>query len=71
MLLTADYSQIEMRIMAHVSDDSGLIDAFNSGADFHSVTASRVFGVAAVDVTAAQRSKIKAMNYGLAYGLSA
>jgi DNA polymerase-1 len=70
-LLTADYSQIEMRIMADVSDDEGLIAAFNSGADFHSVTASRVFGVAPEDVTVAQRSKIKAMNYGLAYGLSA
>jgi len=70
-LLTADYSQIEMRIMAHVSEDAGLIEAFNSGADFHSVTASRVFGVPAAEVSGAQRSKIKAMNYGLAYGLSA
>jgi DNA polymerase I len=70
-LLTADYSQIEMRIMADVSEDVGLIEAFNSGADFHSVTASRVFGVPAAEVTSAQRSKIKAMNYGLAYGLSA
>jgi DNA polymerase-1 len=70
-LLTADYSQIEMRIMADVSEDAGLIQAFNSGADFHSVTAARVFGVPADEVTVAQRSKIKAMNYGLAYGLSA
>ncbi|MGI8701009.1 MAG: DNA polymerase I [Nocardioidaceae bacterium] len=70
-LLTADYSQIEMRIMAHLSEDAGLIAAFHSGADFHSVTASRVFGVPAEAVTGAQRSKIKAMNYGLAYGLSA
>jgi DNA polymerase-1 len=70
-LLTADYSQIEMRIMADVSEDVGLIEAFNSGMDFHSVTASRVFGVPAAEVTGAQRSKIKAMNYGLAYGLSA
>jgi DNA polymerase-1 len=70
-LLTADYSQIEMRIMAHVSEDAALIEAFNSGRDFHSVTASRVFGVPAEEVTVAQRSKIKAMNYGLAYGLSA
>ncbi|HET7173504.1 MAG TPA: DNA polymerase I [Nocardioidaceae bacterium] len=70
-LLTADYSQIEMRIMAHVSDDAGLVEAFNSGADFHSVMAARVFGVAADQITGAQRSKIKAMNYGLAYGLSA
>ncbi|MGI8434657.1 MAG: DNA polymerase I [Nocardioidaceae bacterium] len=70
-LLTADYSQIEMRIMAHVSDDAGLIEAFKSGEDFHSVTAARVFEVDADTVTGAQRSKIKAMNYGLAYGLSA
>ena len=71
LLLTADYSQIEMRIMAHVSDDAGLIAAFNSGEDFHSVMAARVFDVDPADITAAQRSKIKAMNYGLAYGLSA
>jgi DNA polymerase-1 len=70
-LMTADYSQIEMRIMAHVSDDAGLIEAFNSGADFHSVMAARVFEVDPLEVTHAQRSKIKAMNYGLAYGLSA
>ncbi|MGH3471662.1 MAG: DNA polymerase I, partial [Nocardioidaceae bacterium] len=70
-LLTADYSQIEMRIMAHLSEDQGLIEAFNSGMDFHSVTASRVFAVPPEGVTGAQRSKIKAMNYGLAYGLSA
>ncbi len=69
-LLTADYSQIEMRIMAHVSDDTGLIEAFHSGEDFHSVMAARVFQVEAGTVSVAQRSKIKAMNYGLAYGLS-
>lgn len=69
-LLTADYSQIEMRIMAHLSDDDGLVEAFASGMDFHSVTASRVFGVPADEVTPAMRAKIKAMNYGLAYGLS-
>jgi DNA polymerase-1 len=70
-LMTADYSQIEMRIMAHLSEDALLIEAFRSGQDFHSITASRVFGVAAAEVTGAQRAKIKAMNYGLAYGLSA
>ena len=70
-LMSADYSQIEMRIMAHVSGDQSLIDAFRSGQDFHTVTASHVFGVAPEDVSVAQRSKIKAMNYGLAYGLSA
>ncbi len=70
-LLTADYSQIEMRIMAHLSSDDALIDAFNSGADFHAATASSVFGVPLDAVTPDQRRKIKAMNYGLAYGLSA
>jgi DNA polymerase I len=70
-LMTADYSQIEMRIMAHLSEDALLIEAFRSGRDFHSVTASRVFEVAATDVTPEMRAKIKAMNYGLAYGLSA
>jgi DNA polymerase I len=70
-LLTADYSQIEMRIMAHLSEDEGLIEAFTSGMDFHSATAARVFGVPADQVTGSMRAKIKAMNYGLAYGLSA
>jgi DNA polymerase-1 len=70
-LMTADYSQIEMRIMAHLSEDALLIEAFRSGRDFHSVTASRVFGVEAAAVTPQMRAKIKAMNYGLAYGLSA
>ncbi|GAB3810583.1 DNA polymerase I [Micromonospora zhanjiangensis] len=70
-LLTADYSQIEMRIMAHLSSDDALIEAFNSGHDFHAATASSVFGVEVAQVTPDQRRKIKAMNYGLAYGLSA
>ncbi|HLR95358.1 MAG TPA: DNA polymerase I, partial [Jiangellaceae bacterium] len=70
-LMTADYSQIEMRIMAHLSDDAGLIEAFSSGMDFHSVMAARVFNVEATEVTPEMRAKIKAMNYGLAYGLSA
>ncbi|MGI5130751.1 DNA polymerase I [Pseudonocardia sp. CA-107938] len=70
-LMTADYSQIEMRIMADLSDDAALIEAFRSQQDFHADTASRVFGVATDEVTPAQRAKIKAMNYGLAYGLSA
>ncbi|MEI2672085.1 MAG: DNA polymerase I [Marmoricola sp.] len=70
-LMTADYSQIEMRIMAHLSGDEALIEAFGSGFDFHSVTAARVFDVPADQVSAEQRAKIKAMNYGLAYGLSA
>lgn len=70
-LLTADYSQIEMRIMAHASEDAGLIEAFATGQDFHTMMAARVFKVAAEQVSADQRAKIKAMNYGLAYGLSA
>jgi DNA polymerase-1 len=70
-LLTADYSQIEMRIMAHLCDDTGLIEAFESGEDLHRVVASRVFQVAQDQVTSEMRAKIKAMSYGLAYGLSA
>ncbi|KRE99666.1 DNA polymerase I [Nocardioides sp. Soil777] len=70
-LMTADYSQVEMRIMAHLSEDALLIEAFRSGQDFHSITAARVFGVDADAVSTEQRAKIKAMNYGLAYGLSA
>lgn len=69
-LLTADYSQIELRIMAHVSQDAGLIDAFLSGEDLHTTVASQVFGVAPADVDAEMRRQIKAMSYGLAYGLS-
>ena len=70
-LMTADYSQVEMRIMAHFSEDALLIEAFKSGQDFHSITAARVFDVPAGSVSVEQRAKIKAMNYGLAYGLSA
>ncbi len=70
-LMTADYSQIEMRIMAHLSGDAALIEAFRSHHDFHAETAARVFGVDATEVGPQQRAKIKAMNYGLAYGLSA
>ena len=69
-LMTADYSQIEMRLMASLSGDQALIDAFNHGADLHTYVASRVFGVEESEVTSAQRSRIKAMSYGLAYGLS-
>lgn len=70
-LLTADYSQIEMRIMAHLSGDPGLIEAFNSGEDLHRFVGARVFGVEPADVTPAMRTKVKAMSYGLVYGLSA
>ncbi|MGO9153881.1 DNA polymerase I [Mycobacterium sp.] len=70
-LMTADYSQIEMRIMAHLSRDEGLIEAFNTGEDLHSFVASRAFGVPIDEVTAELRRRVKAMSYGLAYGLSA
>jgi DNA polymerase-1 len=70
-LMTADYSQIEMRIMAHLSQDEGLIAAFNSGEDLHTTVASQVFNVEAAEVTPDMRRRIKAMSYGLAYGLSA
>ncbi|SEA78564.1 DNA polymerase I [Leifsonia sp. 21MFCrub1.1] len=70
-LLTADYSQIEMRIMAHLSEDPGLIEAFNAGEDLHRFVGARVFGVDPSEVTSAMRTKVKAMSYGLAYGLSA
>lgn len=69
-LLTADYSQIEMRIMAHLSNDRGLIAAFESGEDLHSTVAAQVFSVSADKVDAEMRRTIKAMSYGLAYGLS-
>ncbi|WP_431277035.1 DNA polymerase I [Leifsonia poae] len=69
-LLTADYSQIEMRIMAHLSADPGLIEAFNAGEDLHRFVGARIFGVAPADVSPAMRTKVKAMSYGLAYGLS-
>ena len=70
-LLTADYSQIEMRIMAHLSGDEGLIEAFNSGEDLHRFVGARVFGVEPEEVSSAMRTKVKAMSYGLVYGLSA
>ncbi|PIB77051.1 DNA polymerase I [Mycobacterium celatum] len=70
-LMTADYSQIEMRIMAHLSQDSGLIEAFRTGEDLHSFVASRAFGVPIEEVTGELRRRVKAMSYGLAYGLSA
>lgn len=70
-LLTADYSQIELRVMAHLSGDAGLIAALNSGEDLHTTVGSQVFGVPANQVDAEMRRKVKAMSYGLAYGLSA
>jgi len=70
-LMTVDYSQIELRVMAHLSEDEGLIAAFASGEDLHDTVASQVFGVAREAVDAEMRRRIKAMSYGLAYGLSA
>ena len=69
-LLTADYSQIEMRIMAHLSSDAGLLAAFETGEDLHATVAGLVFGVKANEVDPEMRRQIKAMSYGLAYGLS-
>ena len=69
-LLTADYSQIEMRIMAHLSNDAGLLAAFETGEDLHATVAGLVFGVKAGEVDSEMRRQIKAMSYGLAYGLS-
>lgn len=70
-LMTADYSQIELRVMAHLSEDEGLLEAFTSGEDLHTTVASQVFSVEGSAVDAEMRRKIKAMSYGLAYGLSA
>lgn len=70
-LLTADYSQIEMRIMAHLSGDEALVEAFRSGEDLHRFVGARVFGVEPAEVTGEMRTKVKAMSYGLVYGLSA
>ena len=70
-LLVADYSQIELRVMAHLSQDAGLLEAFTSGEDIHAETAAKVFGVPVEQVDNTMRSKIKGMTYGLAYGLSA
>jgi DNA polymerase I len=67
----ADYNQIELRCIAHLAEDPGLIDAFESGRDIHTETASRIFGVDADGVTGEQRSKAKMVSYGLAYGMEA
>ncbi len=70
-MVAADYSQIELRIMAHLSGDKGLLDAFSKGLDVHSATAAEVFGVATDEVTKDQRRSAKAINFGLIYGMSA
>jgi DNA polymerase-1 len=70
VLISADYSQIELRILAHLSDDEALIEAFHSGADIHTAAAADVFGVAAADVTAQQRDAAKMVNFGIVYGIT-
>ncbi|MDD2484063.1 MAG: DNA polymerase I [Eubacteriales bacterium] len=70
VLIGADYSQIELRVLAHMSKDPGLLEAFNEGADIHRSTAARVFGVAEEDVTSLQRSNAKAVNFGVIYGMT-
>jgi len=70
-LVVADYNQIELRVIAHLSGDPGLVEAFATGRDIHATTAARVFGVDPSEVTAAQRSKAKMISYGLAYGMEA
>jgi DNA polymerase-1 len=69
--MSFDYSQIELRIMAHLSDDAGLLAAFASGQDVHKATAAEVFGVSLAEVSSDQRRAAKAINFGLMYGMSA
>ncbi|MDR2715975.1 MAG: DNA polymerase I, partial [Coriobacteriaceae bacterium] len=69
--LSADYSQIELRLLAHLSQDAGLVEAFDSGTDFHAQTASRVFDLPIEDVTPELRSSAKAVNFGIVYGQQA
>ena len=71
MIVSADYSQIELRIMAHLSGDPALVKAFHEGADIHKATAADIFGVPVADVTTDQRRYIKAVNFGLIYGMGA
>lgn len=71
VLLSADYSQVELRIMAHLSGDEAMLEAFGKGADIHSATASRLFGIAEADVTPDMRRKAKTVNFGIIYGISA
>jgi DNA polymerase-1 len=69
--LVADYNQIELRVIAHLAEDPGLIEAFTAGQDIHNTTAARIYGVTPGEVTVAQRSKAKMVSYGLAYGMEA
>ena len=71
VLLSADYSQIELRIIAHISKDQGMIDAFNSGLDIHTATASKVYGIPVEEVDSDMRRKAKTVNFGIIYGISA
>jgi DNA polymerase-1 len=71
VLVDADYSQIELRLLAHISDDKAMQEAFLSGEDFHAVTASKVFNVPLSEVTPLLRSRAKAVNFGIVYGISA
>jgi DNA polymerase-1 len=71
VLLSADYSQIELRVLAHLSEDESFLQAFAQGHDFHATIAAKVYGVAAADVTPEMRSKVKQFSYGIAYGMSA
>jgi DNA polymerase-1 len=70
-IVSADYSQIELRVLAHLSGDEGLIEAFTSGVDFHAATAARVFGVSLDDVEPGMRARAKAVNFGIVYGQTA
>src|SRR5581483_3110999 len=70
-LLVADYNQIELRVIAHLARDPGLVEAFATGRDIHAATAERIFGVGTGEVTPAQRAKAKMVSYGLAYGMEA
>lgn len=69
--MSADYSQIELRLLAHLSGDKGLIEAFGEGADFHTMTAASIFNVAPKNVDSAQRARAKAVNFGIVYGQQA
>ncbi|PKQ14896.1 MAG: DNA polymerase I [Actinobacteria bacterium HGW-Actinobacteria-7] len=71
VMVSADYSQIELRILAHLSQDAGLVEAFTSGMDFHQATAARVFGVSVDEVEPGMRAKAKAVNFGIVYGQTA
>ena len=71
LLIGADYSQIELRVLAHMADDAALIDAFNKGEDIHRATAANVLGIPESEITPAERSRAKAVNFGVIYGMSA